>query len=601
MKITVYLSPPFSTLQHSFRSRPWLNGLRCLLVTVTLGISLIQPSVAAEGRHALLIGISRYAPAAGADNLAGVPFDLKNARRMANAMGVDDKAIVELRDDQATKANIEARLEQMSRKVLQGDRVFVYFSGHGTRRATAEGCEEGLFTHDGEMINEQELARFTGPMSQRAEKIITMVDACFSGGVVSATRALSATNGLVAKFSSKNTQGACSLQGANNRTTRSLLSELGRFGIKSENFVQIAAAKRDEVSWDEPTQGGLATQAISRCLLGEAQDLNRSGAISLEEVRACAQKIMDARMEPLRVRGQLPSTLQVSGNRNLVVAPVVLNKPPVVPVVPVVQVAIDAPKPLVAPEVVVPVPVVSVPPVPVIAPPANVTQPQPQPYAPPIQPVPIATVPPAPPENAPQPLPGPAPIQPLPIVAVPPVIATPPPRPQPVLREPLDALATLHEIYQQRDPRRELVVSAPVKPLRIGQDKLTLEIKSSVAGYVYAVMLGSDEKSFYLLFPNKIDKDNRIKAKQPMQLPRPGWDVTAGGPEGTNKLLVVVSQSPRDAKHFVPVDGNGGGAFTFAVADLPSRGRLIDFFLGKGVKGRSAAMSAALLDIKEIP
>ena len=578
MKTTVYLSPPFSTLQHSFRSRPWLNGLRCLLVTVTLGISLIQPSVAAEGRHALLIGISRYAPAAGADNLAGVPFDLKNARRMANAMGVDDKAIVELRDDQATKANIEARLEQMSRKVLQGDRVFVYFSGHGTRRATAEGCEEGLFTHDGEMINEQELARFTGPMSQRAEKIITMVDACFSGGVVSATRALSATNGLVAKFSSKNTQGACSLQGANNRTTRSLLSELGRFGIKSENFVQIAAAKRDEVSWDEPTQGGVATQAISRCLLGEAQDLNRSGAISLEEVRACAQKIMDARMEPLRVRGQLPSTLQVSGNRNLVVAPVVLNKPPVVPVVPVVQVvqvAIDAPKPLVAPEVVIPVPVVSVPPVPVIAPPANVTQPQPQPNAPPIQP--------------------------LPIVAVPPVIATPPLRPEPVLREPLDALATLHEIYQQRDPRRELVVSAPVKPLRIGQDKLTLEIKSSVAGYVYAVMLGSDEKSFYLLFPNKIDKDNRIKAKQPMQLPRPGWDVTAGGPEGTNKLLVVVSQSPRDAKHFVSVDGNGGGAFTFAVADLPSRGRLIDFFLGKGVKGRSAAMSAALLDIKEIP
>ena len=186
-------------------------------------------------------------------------------------------------------------------------------------------------------------------------------------------------------------------------------------------------------------------------------------------------------------------------------------------------------------------------------------------------------------------------------MAVPPVIPAPPPRPQPVLREPLDALATLHEIYQQRDPRRELVVSAPVKPLRIGQDKLTLEIKSSVAGYVYAVMLGSDEKSFYLLFPNKIDKDNRIKAKQPMQLPRPGWDVTAGGPEGTNKLLVVVSQSPRDAKHFVPVDGNGGGAFTFAVADLPSRGRLIDFFLGKGVKGRSAAMSAALLDIKEIP
>ena len=132
------------------------------------------------------------------------------------------------------------------------------------------------------------------------------------------------------KFISKAKQDACSTQGSNNLVTRSLLSELGRFGIKSENFVQIAAAKRDEVSWDEPGRGGMATQAISRCLLGEASDLNRSGAVSLDEVRACAQKIMDQRMAPSRARGLLPSTIQVSGNRNLVVTP---SAPPAAPVV----------------------------------------------------------------------------------------------------------------------------------------------------------------------------------------------------------------------------------------------------------------------------
>jgi hypothetical protein len=207
-------------------------------------------------------------------------------------------------------------------------------------------------------------------------------------------------------------------------------------------------------------------------------------------------------------------------------------------------------------------------------------------------------------------LPSPAPT----VVAVAPVSApvsapapVPTPVPTPALNpaptaapEPMDSLATLQELFQQRDSRRELLVSIPSPNLRIGQDRLALSVKSPVAGYVYVVMLGSDEKSFYLLFPNKVDGDNRIKANQTLQLPRPSWEVTAGGPPGTNRMLVVVSQSPRDPKVFVPTDG-GGGAFTFAVADLAGRNRLMDFFLGKGVKGRSASMSAALVDIKEIP
>ena len=152
-----------------------------------------------------------------------------------------------LRDEQATKRNIEAQLAKLTRRVQQGDRVFVYFSGHGTRMATGGGCEEGLLSFDGDMINEQEFAKYTGPMSQRAEKMITMVDSCFSGGVLTTTRALSSP-AMRPKFISKANQDACSTQGSNNLVTRSLLSELGRFGIKSENFVQIAAAKRDEVS-----------------------------------------------------------------------------------------------------------------------------------------------------------------------------------------------------------------------------------------------------------------------------------------------------------------------------------------------------------------
>ncbi len=556
-------------------------------LAMSLVLGLLSPTLAqaVEGRHALIIGISHYASNVGADTLEGVPYDMKSARQMATAMGVDDKAIIELRDEQATKRNIEAQLAKLSRRVQQGDRVFVYFSGHGTRMATGGGCEEGLLSFDGDMINEQEFAKYTGPMSQRAEKMITMVDSCFSGGVLATTRALSSP-AMRPKFISKANQDACSTQGSNNLVTRSLLSELGRFGIKSENFVQIAAAKRDEVSWDEPGRGGMATQAISRCLLGEASDLNRSGAVSLDEVRACAQKIMDQRMAPSRSRGLLPSTIQVSGNRNLVVTP---SAPPAAPVV--VQAPTPAPAPVVVQAPPAAAPMLSTPLTP--ATPASaqaavepVKLPSPAPTV-------VAVAPVTAPISAPVSAPAPAPV------------ATPVPTPAlnaapPAAPEPMGSLATLQELFQQRDSRRELLVSIPSPNLRIGQDKLALSVKSPVAGYVYVVMLGSDEKSFYLLFPNKVDGDNRIKANQTLQLPRPSWDVTAGGPPGTNRMLVVVSQSPRDPKVFVPTDG-GGGAFTFAVADLAGRNRLMDFFLGKGVKGRSASMSAALVDIKEIP
>lgn len=544
-------------------TEPWLVGFHRLLVVLVLSVGFDTPVLAGEGRHALLIGIGRYAPTAGASSLDGVPFDLQNARRMAKAMGVDDSGIFELRDAEATKANVEARLKQLSRMVVSGDRVFVYFSGHGTRIPTPSGCEEGLLTYDAKVINERDLAEFTGPMSQRAEKLITMIDACFSGGVLSATRALTPSPGLVAKFVSKTARGACSVQGVNNLSTRSLLTELGRFGIKKENFVQIAAAKRDEVSWDEPGKGGTATQAISQCLLGEAQDLNRSGGVSLDEVRACAQKIMDNKLAPVRARGYLPSTIQVSGNRELIVAPSVVHTTPAT-----------------SPEVAS----TGEPPGATQSTPTSAT---PSPIAPP-----LAVV--IPPAAAPQPAVTQA------EAPKPPVAPQTVPAP-PAASEPVGAWATMQEIYQQRDPRRKLDVAVAGKELRIGQGKLSMTVKSAAAGYLYAVLLGSDEKSFYLLFPNKIDQDNRIKPNQVIRLPRPSWQITAAGPEGTDRLLVVVSQSPRDAKIFVPDESGGGGTFTFAVADLQNRRRLIDFFVGDGVTGRSTAMSAALLEIKEIP
>ena len=151
----------------------------------------------------------------------------------------------------------------------------------------------------------------------------------------------------------------------------------------------------------------------------------------------------------------------------------------------------------------------------------------------------------------------------------------------------------------QRNGKLSVDVKAP-KQLAIGKDAFSFQVKANTDGYLYAVMLGSDGQSFYLLFPNKIDTDNRIKANTAYQFPRKGGSIKAGGPEGTNKLLLVVSQSPRDPKLFVPDESSGGGPFAFSLSDLAARQRLIDFFVGRGVKG-NARMAASMVEIREVP
>jgi hypothetical protein len=503
-----------------------------LLACAALAACLLAPAArAADGLHAILIGIGSYAPDWGAEPLPGVRVDLVNARRMARAMGVTDSAIVELRDRQATRERILEELGRLRDRVRPGDRVFVYFSGHGTRTDSGGVCREGLATWSGAMITEAELAERLRPIGEQADKLITLIDACFSGGLLQAGRTRSATGpdeGLRARFTARSA-GACDRPINESSTTRSLLGELQRLGLQQENIVQIAAAAHNEVSWDDRELGGLATHALSRCLLGEARDLNASGAISLEEVRACAQAQLDDRMRPHRPRGMLPSTIQVRGNRNLVVAP--------------------APTP-----------------------------------PPPAPPPPVAVSPPPPP-------PPPAPVQATVVAEPSPVVAAP--------TEPAGPRATLEEILRQADPRRRVQVQAPDR-LRIGRDRLGFTLTSAADGYLYVVLLGSDERSFYLLFPNRLDGDNRVRAGRSQAFPRPSWQVTAAGPAGTNRVLFVVTQSPLDARVFGEPQ-EGGGPFAWSLADAGAGSRLIDLFVGRGPQGRGRGLGASLLEIREEP
>jgi hypothetical protein len=109
----------------------------------------------------------------------------------------------------------------------------------------------------------------------------------------------------------------------------------------------------------------------------------------------------------------------------------------------------------------------------------------------------------------------------------------------------VDTLATLNDIYGQRDDRWNVFATLDQPSLKIGTN-LALNLRSDRDGFVYLFYQGTAPGSFYLLFPNQLDANNMISANQDLRLPRPDWNVTALGPHGTDHLLIMVTATPRD-------------------------------------------------------
>jgi hypothetical protein len=173
------------------------------------------------------------------------------------------------------------------------------------------------------------------------------------------------------------------------------------------------------------------------------------------------------------------------------------------------------------------------------------------------------------------------------------------PPPEPPVPPPIASLATIKDVFAQRDPRFE-VKATPAQPkIAIGKEGLKLTVQAKRDGYLYVVLLGSDRESFYLLYPNGYDSDNKIKANKPMTLPTPGWSVKAGGPAGKDELLVLVSDSPRNLKALSLSEPTSATPFTYALTDLGGRAALIDFLTGRGVQGRSESFGAAMFSVLE--
>ena len=470
-------------------------------------LPVLLPSAAIAEPHALIMTIGAYR--GGIPPLQGVKYDADSATAIAKRMGVKESNIRIYRDDQLTLQGMRRAFAELEQRVGEGDQVFVYYSGHGGRERVQDPedrCAESLITVNGDPFTDNELEAQLKRLSAKAQKMIVFLDACHSGGVT--TRAAPGSRNTIVspKYFSRSVASGEVCERPVNILRRSLTVQARSAGSGANHYVYIAAARDAEVSLDMPNKGGVATQAWRDCITGAAIDRDGSGGLSADEIRTCAQDRINVMLKD--VQGFLPHNVTIAGNSNAIIA--FAERP---------AVAIPAAVSISAPVVATPV-------------------------AQPARPQQVAAAP-----------------------------VAQPPRPQPAVQTPPPvnampaAFYTLQDIYNSRDDRRVVTLQSGKAAFKINSDDVTFSLTSSHAGYVYLMMVGTDGKTFDMLFPNQLDTNNTVEAGQAIRLPRPAWQIKAGGPAGKNQLLAIVADAPRD---YSKIGMTPAGPFSMVQANVTS-------------------------------
>lgn len=94
-------------------------------------------------------------------------------------------------------------------------------------------------------------------------------------------------------------------------------------------------------------------------------------------------------------------------------------------------------------------------------------------------------------------------------------------------------------------------------PLTIAHDPLSFVLQSARGGYLYVLLWDKAAEQLSQIFPNALDKDNRIVAGRPVKFPRPAWAYEADPPMGPWSVMVIVSESPRHFPYLTGTEADG--------------------------------------------
>lgn len=160
-----------------------------------------------------------------------------------------------------------------------------------------------------------------------------------------------------------------------------------------------------------------------------------------------------------------------------------------------------------------------------------------------------------------------------------------------------NALAALENLRQQASPNMRVQLRSAKPSLKIGRDYLDLSVTTNQGGYLYLLHVGSDGKSFDLLFPNSRDINNHVQAGTTL-LPRPSWGIQAAGPAGTSYVMAILSETPREFG--AGMTEIASTPFRSAVANTRAVRNLAVVGMGQGASAPGRIGASAVLPIIEV-
>jgi hypothetical protein len=304
---------------------------KAVIAALLLLMGVLVCTGANAANHALLIGIGQYKTR----TLEGPPNDVAALRRvLASKYDFKHENICALINQEAVKSRILNEIEQLVNITRPGDRIFIYFSGHGTSRRDdlmslplphgSGALVPADFSADpNQTIEELMLQLIVGkrdlrPMLaqlDRDRQVLMVFDTCFSGNTV---RAIGANRTV-------------------NRSryihlaSRSVFNEersIGRFEdnlipdepYPYQNIFYISASSENEIAKDiqrdllylYPTidgkPHGALTDSLLRVLAGQVQvDTNNDGKWSQMELYTALRSLVQQRFK------QTPQALPTQG------------------------------------------------------------------------------------------------------------------------------------------------------------------------------------------------------------------------------------------------------------------------------------------------
>ncbi|MBK7000402.1 MAG: caspase family protein [Rhodoferax sp.] len=421
-------------------SSPKLHALALAAVAAyTLGLT----SQAQAANHALIMTID-YAGTPNA--LPGIELDGKMAVEIAKGMGVPPQNIKWIRNQDLTLSGMNAAIQDLTRnRIANGDKVFMYYSGHGYQTNGSESkCVESLVAADVRFFEDERLKQTLDTLAAKASQVVMFNDSCFSGGA--ATKELARSDGdsvpkayIDQSGASANIDYVCS-QASNKDFGSRSLGVVAR--ERPTQMLYVAASSDAEVS-RASKKGSWATQAWASCLSGSAADRDGNGIVDGNELQQCAQDFIKQKFNK-------PQTITLVGNNAL----------------------------------------------------------------------------------------------PMSFVGAGASTCTTP------VTNPGGTLAT---IRAAADPDIKVGLSLAKSRLTIGRDLLDFSVSTPRDGYLYLLHVSSEGK-FIVLFPNKIDSNNFVKAGN-HRFPKQSWGIQAQGPAGTGYIMAYLADTPKEFTKDMDFDG----------------------------------------------